>query len=298
MLLNVGELNDGTITLLRKFVEGGGGLFWSMGDRVKPEAYAAAASLLPGRFRTLRDLRTGGNDAVRLKSFPAKHPVFQDLDQANLATAAFQAYQQLEGIPAGASVLLEFADGSPAMVEMALGRGRVIWFASTVDDAWNNLPYRPFYLPLMQQIARYLAGTLKPAMQRTYLPGAKVDLAQHLNGRAATVRTPDGRAYTVDPQRGSPLADDTSAAGLYRVLLDGKPLPDANFIVVRPTEASDLTRIDADRLQEMIAQAGYTGGIESAEGAAGRKLDPTLPLLALLGLTLWGEAWISKRGAR
>ena len=46
---------------------------------------------------------------------------------------------------------LKFADGAPAMMERAFGLGRVIQFSSTADTAWNDLPVRPAFVPLVQR---------------------------------------------------------------------------------------------------------------------------------------------------
>lgn len=297
-LLNVGELSAATLRLLERYVDEGGGLFWSMGDRVAAEGYARMAALLPGRLRTLRDLR-GHSESVTLKSFPAKHALFADMGQANLATATFQAYQQLEQVPSSAKVLLEFSDGSPALIETARGRGRILWFASTLDDAWTNLPYRPFYLPFLQQSARYLSGTLKPAMQRTVPLGGSVDLAPVLAGGKGELRTPAGKLVALGGPGGALVSgENTREAGLYQVSAGGRPAPEGDFVVVRKPEASDLTRIEPDRLQEKITAAGFGGTVESRTPGRSRRLDPLAAALGLLAVVMLGEAALAKRGAR
>jgi hypothetical protein len=296
MLLNVGELGEATVRLLEKFVTGGGGLFWSMGDRVSAESYARAGVLVPGRLRSVRDLRNR-NESVALKSFPGQHPIFRDLKNANLATASFTAYQQIEGLQPGARVLLEFADGSPALVDSTLGEGRILWFASTLDDGWTNLPYRPFYLPLLQQAVRYLAGTLKPAMQRTAYVGEKIDLSPYVGAGSAVVRAPGGQERKINAKQTADYLE-TTAAGLYRVRVGGKPMPEADFVILRRAEASDLARLEPERLQELLGAAGYGGRVEGGEGGARRRLDPALLLLGALGLVLCGEALAARRGRR
>src|SRR6185503_11829283 len=48
-------------------------------------------------------------------------------------------------------VVLKFNNGSPAMVEHDWGLGRVVMFASTADSAWNDMPVRPMFVPLMHR---------------------------------------------------------------------------------------------------------------------------------------------------
>ena len=67
---------------------------------------------------------------------------------------------------------------------------------------------------------------------------------------------------------------------------------------MRPAEASDLTRLNAARLHEKIAAAGYGGGVEAGGAGPGRRFDPALGLLGLLGLVLCGEALFARRGLR
>ena len=52
--------------------------------------------------------------------------------------------------PAGdPQVVLKFADGNPMLAERPWGTGRVLLFASTGNTAWNDLPVRPAFLPLL-----------------------------------------------------------------------------------------------------------------------------------------------------
>ncbi|MBM4030502.1 MAG: VWA domain-containing protein [Planctomycetes bacterium] len=58
---------------------------------------------------------------------------------------------------AGARVVCRFDGGAPAIVEGPAGKGRVVVFASTADDAWNDMPAWPAYLTLMQEILTQVA---------------------------------------------------------------------------------------------------------------------------------------------
>lgn len=290
-VLNAAEISEHTRALLEAFVRSGGGLFWAMGDKVSFETYARLGALLPGRFRSLRDLRKPGDEPARLKSYPAQHPMFRDIALGNLSSAQVYVYQQLESLPPTAKVLLEFADGSAALVESSLGKGRILWWASTLDAGWTNLPFRPFYLPLLQQATRYLGGTLQPNQQRTYSLGARVDLKPMLGTRKAQVRTPSGNVLLTEG-----LFTETSMAGLYRVeLLGGTPLPEANFLVVRSPDASDLRRIEAAALQAKVRAAGYGGGVEGGSTSEARPFDPFLVVMGMLGLVLLAEARLACR---
>jgi hypothetical protein len=56
--------------------------------------------------------------------------------------------QQEAGDP---QVVVAFADGSPAVMERTWGLGRVVLFSSTADTAWNDLPVRLAFVPLIHR---------------------------------------------------------------------------------------------------------------------------------------------------
>ena len=53
---------------------------------------------------------------------------------------------------------LRLGNGDPLLLEHALGAGRVLLFASTIDNVWNDLPISPLFVPFAVETARYLTG--------------------------------------------------------------------------------------------------------------------------------------------
>jgi hypothetical protein len=49
-------------------------------------------------------------------------------------------------------IVLKYADGSPAVMERNWGLGRVVLFSSTANTAWNDLPVRLAFLPLIHRM--------------------------------------------------------------------------------------------------------------------------------------------------
>src|SRR6185295_7576264 len=47
--------------------------------------------------------------------------------------------------------VVKFSHGTPAMIEHTYGLRRVLLFASTADTAWNDLPVRPAFVPLIHR---------------------------------------------------------------------------------------------------------------------------------------------------
>jgi hypothetical protein len=55
-------------------------------------------------------------------------------------------------------VLARFGDGSTALAERRVGRGRVLLWGSTLDDGWNDLALQPVFLPFLHELVKYAAG--------------------------------------------------------------------------------------------------------------------------------------------
>ena len=48
-------------------------------------------------------------------------------------------------------IILKYNDGTPAVMERPWGLGRVVLFSSTADTAWNDLPVRLAFVPLLHR---------------------------------------------------------------------------------------------------------------------------------------------------
>src|SRR5262249_37043521 len=68
--------------------------------------------------------------------------------QPSAAATASRADTQEAGLP---RVVLNYKDGTPAVMERAWGLGRVVQFSSTADTAWNDLPVRLAWVPLLHR---------------------------------------------------------------------------------------------------------------------------------------------------
>jgi len=66
--------------------------------------------------------------------------------------------------PGAVSTVASFNDGSPAILERDFGRGRVILFASTADNTWNDLPLRAVYVPFVHRLTGYLISRQADAL--------------------------------------------------------------------------------------------------------------------------------------
>jgi hypothetical protein len=159
VLANVGDLSPAEATRVAEFVQNGGGLLVFTGEQVTADSCRtlAAAGLTPGailgiaRARDLPFRWQAWEDAL-----PMFDP-FRDPQHGDLRRLAFDAYTQIEPA-ADTKVLARFRDGGPALLEHRPGRGRVLWFTSTVSRDWGDWPRSRLFVPLVHQMLLDLAG--------------------------------------------------------------------------------------------------------------------------------------------
>ena len=159
VLANVRRLTATDGDRLRDYVQGGGSLVIFAGDQVGPESMAELKSrdLLPG---TLADSPEEGR--WRIDRWETLHPAlacFQDPQQGDLRRVEFRKLLPLTSLEPDSSGLL-FAGGQLILAERRLGRGRCLYFGSTADRDWTELPRTPLYVPLVRQFMAYATDQL------------------------------------------------------------------------------------------------------------------------------------------
>ena len=94
---------------------------------------------------------------VTLVAVDARHPIFRPFlsPTAALGDVYVEHYRRLNEQAAG-SVLARFSGAGDALVEQSVGRGRLLVFASDLDNAWNRFPLNPAFVPWAIETARYL----------------------------------------------------------------------------------------------------------------------------------------------
>jgi hypothetical protein len=87
-----------------------------------------------------------------------RHPVFRrfGIDGGALGAVNFTRAERLKA-PANSRLLAQFDDGSPALMELRRGRGRVLVFASDLANRWNDFALHPAFVPFVDAMVRYVA---------------------------------------------------------------------------------------------------------------------------------------------
>ncbi|QEF98080.1 hypothetical protein Mal15_21270 [Stieleria maiorica] len=216
----------------------------------------------------------------------------------------------------GRVVLLRTADGAPLAVMDAVGEGTVVQFAVSGNAAWTNLPLRPVFLPLVQQLVLDLAGKRSDAMLQVGqpivigeddwpVPDVKLG-AQTRTTYAA--RTPSGQ-FEIPP----PAADDpvrltaTYAPGVYTIqkrvtdLQDPDKVAVAEIMRIATVDASESLLVDVgEERQQALATILNAGVFQTAavlqdadrSRSFGRELWRVILVVLLVALV--AELWLQQ----
>src|SRR6185436_19037076 len=114
-----------------------------------------------------------------LSSVDYAHPVFELFNaprSGDFSTARFYRYRALTAQP-NANVVARFDDGSPALVERRVGEGKLLIWASSIDNYWTNLPLQPVFLPFVHQLGKHAGRYADP--RPWYTAGEVLDLSRH-----------------------------------------------------------------------------------------------------------------------
>jgi hypothetical protein len=247
------------------YVRGGGGLLVVLGGHGAADPWDAAWRALLGGVPGAPQEPSNTNGAG-LVALAYDHPIFEVFrapGSGDFGTTHVYRYRRFRvDQAAGVSVLAQYDDGAPALVEHRLGSGRVLVWTSPFDNVWSDLPVQPIFLPLVHQVVRYLANfTERPGAMTV---GGVLDLGQVRQALGAGVglvlETPSGRHVAVGEESSGVGLDEP---GFYRVRrLDGR-LPVENIAVNVDAAEGNLATLDV---------AKFVAGIEPrgarAQGAA------------------------------
>ena len=256
ILTGLGSLSDGDRRALTEYVKAGGGLLLFPGSGTeggRVNADLGGMNLLPARLGSHKTL--SDENAATLNPGSVTNPVltlFKDTGSLNVASARFMQYFSLDPVadatdPNATQVMMRFSNGDPAFVERRVGLGRVILAASSAGTAWNQLPLKPSYVPLVYQLLFYLgegAGSHRNIAQEQPL---FLSLPLSDANKPVRVTTPEGRVNTQNSEldaRGVTFSyGATQSSGVYKIAVQGSATQDA-FAVSLPTAESDLTATD------------------------------------------------------
>lgn len=145
--------------LLLEFAGEGGQVLYLLSASMEPEGLNTA--LFEDRGVTalkMRYTKTRPEQFELMSWVDLDHPLFvpfQGTRFNDFSALRFFNYMKLE-TNEDVRVLARFDDDSPAMVEMEVGAGRMIFWPFAVNLEWTNLPKNPRFVPLLYETLAYL----------------------------------------------------------------------------------------------------------------------------------------------
>ncbi len=269
-----------------------------------------AQAVLPAPL--LRQARRPDGD-VYLAPADTQHPVtaaFRSQTDA-VPWSAFPVfrYWQLGEPASGASVVVPFSDGAPALVERPVGNGRALTLTTPVSDRpnrnpWNLLPVGeawPFLI-FVNELTAYLVGSSEEQLNYSAGQTAALRLDPAERRPRYTLSTPGGLKLPVTPDlnRNLLLVSATDEPGNYRVQAGGREGFDRGFSVNLTPRQTDLRRIDEEYLRDVFGPMPFQLARDrrqlegkQREARVGRELFT--PLLLVLVIVLGAEHLMSNR---
>jgi hypothetical protein len=125
-------------------------------------------------------------------------------------------YQVVRIDPGPATVSARLADGTPLLMEKKLGEGKVMVFASTLDNISNDFPLHGSFVPFIEQMVYYLSGEQD---RRSTVPvDSQVDLRNSKDLKTAVeVLGPDGKRALSLQEAATAQTVTVSHAGFYEL---------------------------------------------------------------------------------
>lgn len=317
VLANVRQLDGGQLKALEDFVRNGGGLLIFPGNRVdaswtNASLFKDGKGLLPLALGALGGDLKEGAPSVGIVSQRFEHPaldLFNDPRNGTVSDAAIKMWYRLKE-PAAASanaptIIGRLTSGDPFLAERQFGEGRVIQCAVPCDADWSNLPMRPFYLPMMQRLAIYLASTVFPPRNLDVSKPLVAFLPAGDAGKKASLVLPDGTSREVPVvkkgERGVVEYPKTQQPGLYT--LTSPSGATTHFVVNTSRRESDLQKLTDAEIADFAKSHGVSvvhSGAEYKQLDRSRRFGSEFwrSLLWLLLALIFAELFLQQRFAR
>ncbi len=282
VVTDAGVLNDDDAALLRSYVESGGALLMALARR---SAGLVEAPVTGHEVGPLRDVGRRDGEFLAVGALERTHPALARMD--DVRRARFHRHVPVQPHD-GDRVLMRLDGGGPLLVEHTLGAGRAMLYGSSLDREFNDLPVQPVFVPMIAQLAAYLAGDHQVSFEARL--GAALS-ARAMGFAGAQVFAPDGgMALGI---AGAGAGDDVlvDQVGFYEIVGAGR----AELVAVNVESAeSDPASMTAAEL------AGWRdlgpGARQADADVSGMMEVPPTQLwpwiLALLAALVLAESWI------
>lgn len=302
----------------------GGGVLWLLGPTRSIEALSAAVKAAGGDMTGRLQASPEGvrSEPMRVAADAWASSLFADFDadareaMARVGVTGYRVLREREGKGEregeGEDVLLRFEDGTPALLDVPVGRGRVIVANFGLGRGESDLSKSGVFIAVLHRLVERMSlGASDGAAEGSGVAGEAltVALGERFDPRGPVPRVIDprgervaGGAWVVSPTRGTLTLRRAEEVGFYRVMQADQTLASAAVNV--DEREGDLRRLEVEEVDAILARGtgpGAAGVDLHTVGASGLLVRATRPmwgwvLAAMLGV-LAVEA-IAAAGAR
>jgi hypothetical protein len=306
MIFIAGASKNINVERVKNYLTQGGGVFLLPGASTSLDEYNFLLTRLG--LPPAIALNTPRNGGAAFASLSFEHPLLRGIfarnEKLSVASPSFTKFFSVEPGGIGKSIV-QLNSQSAFLIESKVGEGRLLYAVSAFLPAWNNFPYKAFFIPLLYRSAFYLALPRIDANGFRTGDNLPVDM-RRFSGKIMKVVRP-GLPVDILPEkelskRGAVYAN-TTVTGCYKFFANDKPVA---MIPVNHEPEESLTEIAAigdfkDYLHRLNAKANLTeitDGQQSLEivrrARFGVELWKWAAIAALLIALL--EMWIAKSG--
>ncbi len=257
LLCDAGNLPRNTLQAMRSYLEQGGGVLWFVDSPEAVDALKGFETL--DRKTTLLPIAPDAKQPWRDGDIKAGRSLTPGRDVSALPILADPAMTPLLGVPSfkavmagkladGATALLSFSDGLPAVASRAVGAGRLVVFAADISPGRSDLTTHPTFVVLLHELAKHAAHG--ETFSRNVHPGDRAVIP--LRERIGPTRWRLLDAQDAEIANGKIEPGDTTITtprltrpGAYRLFDEDDTLIGGIGVEIDPAE-SDLRRADSD----------------------------------------------------
>jgi Aerotolerance regulator N-terminal/von Willebrand factor type A domain len=236
---------------LVEYVRRGGSVLIAAGTSA---AHAGRLPVLDESVLESRDYSRDGSGFLTVGETDRSHPSIKNAD----GWMGVKFYFAVRVNDANLQVAARLADQTPLLLEKHLGEGRVLLFASGLDNLTNDFPLHPAFIPFVEQTARYLSGLERTGGAR--LVDSSVELRTgNEPGASVEVIGPNGERALSLNEAASAQTFPLSRSGFYEFRrADGH----TDLIGVNP----DRRESDLDAMPDEVLSLwrGGSSGLEAA----------------------------------
>ncbi|MDP7130690.1 MAG: BatA domain-containing protein [Planctomycetota bacterium] len=301
LLANLTRLPRETWEKVFEFVRLGGGLGVIAGDAMDLEHFNS----LPEIPLRIDGTRTEGSASLTMS--PRDHRLLEKFKSTGLNAVRMSLFNTwLKVEPPGPEnpmqVLARFGEEGPALLERQLEKGRILFFASSMETGWNELPKSFVFPPFVYELVSHLSG--RRGMPTTFHPGDSVSIPLRQGEKDANIQVFEPGAQTpftlaASPKTGRALHRIGETPGNAQVFIKlNERTRKIGYSVNIDMKAEHYQQISKEDLEKIFPNAIYLRPGEDisrnvAESARGAEVTPLL--IALLILLMCMESMLANR---